>query len=505
MKKIFLLFDEAFLKKVTIVFFVCFFLIGCFIFSDYGISWDENVQRTQIGELNYNYIKTGDNTALLNNFHKYYGPAFEIILFAVEDIFNITDLHHVFLVRHAISFLAFFFSVICFHLMCLRLFKTHKTALLASLILVFSPRIFADSFYNCKDLAMMCFCIIATHTMFLFIERQTILNAFFHGLACGFMLDVRIMGLVIPVATVYLFLTQKDKKWIPFSVFVFYTLVFVILFWPILWHNPIHNFIEAYKQMSNYQVMGSKNLFMGEWVPAANLPWYYIPVWVGITTPIIYSILFIIGIVYASKNILTSFKNTFSIQSVLFLCFAPVMAVILLNSTLYDGWRHVFFVYPYFVIIAVYGFKELIKTTKNIQLKNIISYTTLVSLAVVLIVMISNHPFQNVYFNAFAGNDIAKRYEMDYWGLSYKQGLEFILKTDKSEQINIAAANSPGFLNFNSIPENERKRLIWNNDLSSSNYFLTNYRNHPQDYDFGNPTFEIKANGERVLDVFKLK
>jgi hypothetical protein len=484
-------FDEPFFKKAAVVFFICFFITGCFIFSDYGISWDENVQRTQIGSLNYQYIKTGDNTALAANFHKYYGPSFEIILFAAEDIFNVTDLHHVFLLRHAITFLAFFCAVICFYLMCVKLFKSHKIALLASVILVLSPRIFADSFYNCKDLAMLCFCVIATYTMFVFIEKQTILNAFLHGLACGFMLDIRIMGIVIPVATVYLFITQKEKKLIPFFVYLFYTLLFIVIFWPILWHDPIHNFIGAFKQMSNFQVMGSTNLFMGDLVPAANLPWYYAPVWIGITTPIVYSILFLIGLYFAFKNIVIDFKNTFPIQSILFLCFSPVMAVILLNSTLYDGWRHLFFVYPYFVIIAVYGFVQLIKVIKDVKIVRLVSFTTVAALVLVLIIMVKNHPFQNVYFNVLGGNDIHHRYEFEYWGLSYKQGLEYILEHDKSEQIQVAAANSPGFLNFNSIPTEEAKRLVWTN--------------HPQEYDFGTPVFEINIDNEKIMEVRKLR
>ncbi len=498
-------FNELFFKKAALVFFICFFITGCFIFSDYGISWDENIQRLQIGALNYQYIKTGDNTALVANFHKYYGPSFEIILFAAEDIFKVTDLHNVFLIRHGITFLAFFCAAVCFYLMCVKLFKSHKTALLASIILVLSPRIFADSFYNCKDLAMLCFCIISSYTMFVFIEKQTILTAFFHGLACGFMLDIRIMGIVIPVATIYLFVAQKEKKLLPLFVYLFYTLLFIVIFWPILWHDPIHNFIEAFKQMSNYQVMGSTNLFMGEWVPAANLPWYYVPVWIGLTTPIVYCVLFLIGLFFVSKNILTDFKNTFQIQSILFLCFAPVMAVIVLNSTLYDGWRHVFFIYPYFVIIAVYGFVQLIKAIKDVKTTQVISYSTITSIALVMIVMIKDHPFQNVYFNVLAGDNINKRFEMDYWGLSYKQGLEYILANDKSEHINISAQNSPGFLNFNSIPEQERKRLIWNNDINYSDYFLSNFRNHTEEYNFGTVVFQSNVGNEKIMEVRKLR
>ena len=45
--------------------------------------------------------------------------------------------------------------------------------------------------------------------------------------------------------------------------------------------------------------------------------------------------------------------------------------------------------------------------------------------------MIKHHPFQNVYFNMLAGKEIEKKFEMDYWGLSNKQALDYILKMER--------------------------------------------------------------------------
>ena len=42
--------------------------------------------------------------------------------------------------------------------------------------------------------------------------------------------------------------------------------------------------------------------------------------------------------------------------------------------------------------------------------------------------MYSNHPFQNVYFNILAGKKFNERFEMDYWGISNKNALEYIAK-----------------------------------------------------------------------------
>ncbi|MFY9308892.1 MAG: glycosyltransferase family 39 protein [Bacteroidia bacterium] len=497
--------SEIFFKRAAAVFFVSLFITGAFIFSDYGIYWDEEVQRTQVGAINYNYIVTGDNTALLANFHKYYGPAFEVLLSAAEDVFDVTEPRAVYLLRHAICFFSFFIAAICFYLICFKLFKKHSIALLGAVMLVLSPRIFADSFYDSKDLSMLCFCTIAAYTMFVFIEKQTIVTALVHGLLCGFVMDIRIMGVLIPIATVYLFVMQKKKKMLPFAVFLGYTLFSIVVFWPILWMDPINNFIEAFKQMSNYPVMGSTNLYMGENVPAADLPWHYLPVWIGITTPVLYSVFFIKGLFFAAKNIIADFRNTAHLHAILFILFAPVLAVIILNSTLYDGWRHVFFIYPFFILIAVYGFKQVIEIFVRERVIKTIVYSTVAYVAWILIVMIKDHPYQNVYFNMLAGKNLQKRYEMDYWGLSYKQGLEYIAENDKSEQIYVAVQNLPGILNFNMLSDEDKKRLIWTNNLGAANYFLTNFRNHPDDFDFGASVHQIKVGGEKIMEVIKLR
>lgn len=500
-----IVFNEQFFKKSILVFFVVFFIVGMLVFSDYGIYWDENVQRTQIGEINYQYIVTGDSTALMANFHKYYGPAFEIILSAAESIFEIKELRNVYLLRHAICFLSFYTAAICFYLLCLKLFKSNKYALLGVVMFVLSPRIFAESFYNSKDLSMLCFCTMAAYTMFLFIEKQTLLNATFHALTCAFAIDIRIMGILIPIATIYLFIVNKQKNMLCFALFLTYTFLFVIAFWPVMWIDPVKQFMEAFKQMSNYPVSGATNLYLGENVPASNLPWHYLPVWVAITTPVLYSVFFIKGLFFATKNSITDFRNTAFIHAVLFVLFSPVLAVIILNSTLYDAWRHVFFIYPFFLIIALYGFVHLIDFISSEKFKKILHYTTVAFITWIAIIMIKNHPYQNVYFNFMAGSNLQQRFEMDYWGLSYKQALEYIAENDPSPTINIAVQNMPGILNFNMLTSEASNRLKWKTNYNEANYFLTNFRNHPQDFEMGSVIHEIKVDGEKIMGIIKLR
>jgi hypothetical protein len=496
--------NEIFFKRAAIVFFIGLFVTGCFVFSDYGISCDELSYSRLNGEVNYNFIKTGDSNDLLACAEKYHGPAFEIFLYSAEKLFSITDYRNIFLLRHGLNFLIFFIATFVFYLLGLKFFKNHGVALLCSVMLVASPRVFAESFYNSKDLVMLYFCIIASYTAFLFIERQTIGSAFIHAACCGFAVDIRIMGLLLPFATLYLYVMQKEKKIIPLLIFISYTLFFIIAFWPVLWLNPIYHFVEALKQMSHFPTP-STALYLGEFVDGKNLPWHYLPVWISITTPVFYIIFFLVGLWFALKNSFVDFSSTLHIQFSLFMFATPILAVIILNSTVYDSYRHIFFVYPYLLIIAVYGFTQLTLAVKKRWALKILSYSSVISILFSFIFIISNHPFQNVYFNFLAGKNIRQNFELDYWGLSYKQGLEYILANDKSDHINISADLGMCALNFYIIPIEDRKRLVWTHDVEGANYYLANFRYHPADYDFGPTVFQIKVRNEKIMEVQKLK
>ena len=47
--------------------------------------------------------------------------------------------------------------------------------------------------------------------------------------------------------------------------------------------------------------------------------------------------------------------------------------------------------------------------------------------------MIKNHPFQFVYFNKFAGKNVASNFELDYWGTSNKSVLKYIINNDSKK------------------------------------------------------------------------
>ena len=91
------------------------------------------------------------------------------------------------------------------------------------------------------------------------------------------------------------------------------------------------------------------------------------------------------------------------LQDLLFLLtfLIPIIAAIDFRSVSYDGWRHLYFIYPSFLLIAMFAV-HLIKII-FFKKKNYFLYILILILILPTgIWMYKNHPFQYVYFNSIS-------------------------------------------------------------------------------------------------------
>jgi hypothetical protein len=503
-------------KLIVITFFALFFISSVCVVKDYGISWDEEFQWRQNGEIVYNYVFHNDRKSLLDGNEKYHGPAFELLLVFIQKALHLTDSRDIFLVRHFFTFLTFFIGVIFFYFLCKRVFKSWKIALTGCIFLVLSPRIFADSFYNSKDPIFLVLFIISMYAFLVFHEKPSYKSAILYALACAFTIDTRILGIILPLTSLgfigaeFIYCTVTNtKERIHMGSLITYILmliVFTILFWPVLWKDTLFHFMAAFSEMSKYH-WGGTVLYRGEFLKATALPWHYLLVWICISTPVPYLLLFPVGLFFIIRQIVTEPGN-FLIQKqqqllLLVIFFIPLIMVIVLKSPVYDAWRHVFFIYPAFIMIVLYGLQYIYM---HVKLKMIVVLALSLVIGFNLALLIHLHPYQNVYFNFLAGKDmkeVKKNFELDYYGVSSKQALEYILKKDPSVKLNICAEQYPQRLNIMYLPKEERNRINLT-DLEYADYFICQYRFHRNDYELENEVFSATVGNASVMSVFKL-
>jgi hypothetical protein len=269
--------------------------------------------------------------------------------------------------------------------------------------------------------------------------------------------------------------------------------------------------------MSQYPWIGNI-LYLGNLIQTDQLPWHYIPVWISISTPLLYLGCFGLGVILMVAGLFRQSVNWFEGEErnnlIILACFfGPLFAVIILHSILYDAWRQMFFIYTAFLLIAIQGIRLGMRILRRwlqpITLYSCVAILLTIGLLDPVLFMVRNHPFENIYFNRLAGDNmvqIKQRFDLDYWGLAFKQGIDFILASDPGKEIPIYVTGPPGeeYID-NFLPDNQRNRLVIEDSPDQARYFVGNYRYHPEEYSFGKKIYSVTVDGASILSVFDLR
>jgi len=499
-------------KKLTVyLFFSAFLLIGVFIFRDYGISIDEDNTRV-VGFLSLEYvfkifapeyipdlnkIISGDKLAHPNlDMVPSTGSTFDLPMAFLEFLFKIEDSREYFLLRHLSTFLIFFISVCFFFQIIKQRYNSWMIGILGAAFLILSPRIFANSFYNSKDMIFMSLFVINLYVAINFLEKQNFKSAIIFSAVSGLIINARIFGLFFPplVFLIYLiniFRKGNNKKKIikPFLICLILIPVFIFLFWPYLWVSPLENLLHTLKELSAHE-LHIYTFYLGEHVFTSIPPWHYHLNWMLITTPLLYSILFIVGFVFiiqrTIRRLLKIEKNDSytdlwrgkkELWDIIFLLtfLIPVLFAIDSGSLSYDGWRHLYFVYPSFLLISLSGL-NFIKTIYFRKKSKYLYFSCFILVIPIALWMYKNHPHQNVYFNFLASKNFNERYEMDYFGLSNKQALEHIIsRENKIVKIYNLSTSDLG-LSRKILKKELREKINITGNIKNADYVINNYR-----------------------------
>ena len=198
-------------EKFVFLFFAILFSIGIAIFDDYGIALDEDNSRIN-GFVSLKYIFEiflPNKIHLINeiievpniNMHseKGIGVVFDLPMAFIEYFFKVEDPRTFYLIRHFSNFLIFYVSVYFFYLIVKKRFDSCLMGLIGASFLIISPRIFAESFYNSKDLVFLSLFIISIYTAVKFLENPTLKNLIFFCLAAAASIDLRILAIFLPL------------------------------------------------------------------------------------------------------------------------------------------------------------------------------------------------------------------------------------------------------------------------------------------------------------------
>ena len=205
--------------------------------------------------------------------------------------------------------------------------------------------------------------------------------------------------------------------------------VLALLFWPFGLSNPIENVQESLRQFSNFKTV-IRVLFGGQFIWSSEIASQtYIFTWLSMALPS----LLLLGLLLFVVFIRGGWKryNKFYLSLVLFGFLFPILYIIIRQSNLYTGMRHLLFIVPMLAVLAALGWDYLydkLSRTKNNKVKwAAVGAFTLFSIFP-LTHIISQFSTCYVYFNELSNGRSGAfgNYESDYWGISIKQAFEWM-------------------------------------------------------------------------------
>ena len=390
---------------------------------DFGSTWDERALQ-KFGEELWDYY-TGkiprSSIDVSFGYMRVYGGLVEFLSVAVQHVVTFD----IWAVRHGVNAVFGWVGIVFGGLMAARLFGS-RAGWLAALLLVSMPRYIGESMNNPKDLPFAVLMLVGYYYIVTIKPQYPYLSwphALKLGLAIALTLNVRAMGLVLlgyaGIAIAAAIVAARD--WSPahlgrtsgrVAVMSLVGLLGGSAFWPWAQEQPLTRPFEAFFLTTGFN-WGNPSLFMGRDVAGTDVPWYYLPTWVGLIVPAVV----LVGLLFSLPRLMVERASRVQLAAMWAFVLLPATAAIVRHVSLYDGIRHMFFIVPPMAVIAAGGWDFVLASSRGrMRLAATVALVVLVAEPVVF--QIRNHPNQNVYFTPLIGGPRGAfgRFDMDYWG-----------------------------------------------------------------------------------------
>ena len=444
----------------------CLFLVaGLAIVDDYGVDLDTDAQRF-IAISTVNYVLHSDQT-LLQTHDRFYGVVFELpLLLLTERVLGLDDPRQVHLARHVLTHLFFLIGGFCCYLLALRLSGDRLVALLVMLLFLLSPRLYALSFFNRKDPVFASAFVMALLFASRAFDKDSVGAYRWGGMAAGLLVNLRIMGVVL-VAMVLVFRAwawcraegPAGRRRIAATIggFALWGVLVLFISLSYLWGDPVGRLAEYWLTLADHPHI-TFELFRGELLSSAALPWDYVLRWFAISQPPVTLLLGLLGMgalglvaggVFrrgADPRPSAAWGGGLRFGVLLAACFAlPLVAFVLLRPNTNDDWRHFYFLHGPFCLLATFalmGLRQLsVRGLQRRWVGGAAGALTAAGLCVVVVQMAQIHPHQYLYFNFLVDRKtperLRTRYEMDHYLMAQRQGYEHILRQMPASIINM--------------------------------------------------------------------
>ena len=435
---------QYFKKNSTVLFLVIYLIFIFFILSsykNYSVSWDEQYHLVSGKYQIENLLSPKKSTSAISNYDLLtHGSFFDMVYFSPLKLFHQEENYEL---LHLIKALFSSLTLIFIFLSLKKVSSKWFTPIIGVVLLILFPRWLGDIFDNHMDVIAALLYSIQIYLALIILTRKKEQNKYLFiifGIISAIVFSHRmILFTVQAVLLVFYILKTKRIRWSldfvkPFLFFAVSFLIALIIIDPaVRSFNPL---IIVQRIIYSLRFRWTRTmLFESRQIFARDLPWYYLPKWIAITTPIITIVLLLNGLIITlkRKNLIDYFLPT--------VLFFPIILVVILHPVIYDGWRQFIFLSVPLVMVAALGF-EYVLVRKNSLFKIFASLILVIGFITTTIGIYRLHPFEYIYFNGMVGGlkGAFEKYETDYWSKSYREAALWLEKNeirDKSKIYNI--------------------------------------------------------------------
>jgi len=205
--------------------------------------------------------------------------------------------------------------------------------------------------------------------------------------------------------------------------------------WPWALASPLARPFEALTALTHLDESRSM-LFNGRVIYAGDLPRTYVPLWLAVSLPEFYLVALLAGVATLGRTWRqrergrSALVRRLQIAWVASIAALPLLLAVAARPHLYDGLRHLLFILPPLAILAGLSVAAFFGSAPARRDRVAVGATLLALCTWTVTDMARLHPYEAVYFNRLVAGGVAAasaRFETDYWGSSYKEGLEWLI------------------------------------------------------------------------------
>ncbi len=290
------------------------------------------------------------------------------------------------------------------------------------------------------------------------------------GAAWGFAISTRAIAIAAGgIVGLYGLIKLKKQAVFPLAIYTITAGITSYITWPYLWAFGLKGLIKSLTVFGTFPRKGTL-LFEGQLIEAGELPARYVPelLTLQFTLPMVLLALagMLLGIYLIYK------KKTDGVKLILLYAWflLPLFYTMSGRTTNYSNFRQYIFITPPLFIFAGITFQQISNTIKS---KPWVLAAAVLVLLPGFYSIIHLHPFQYIYYNQLVGGvgGAYHNYELDYWGLAYKDAMDYVNENIPPESNILFWKNDY----FGRIYAEHRYHFTTNTEIPEEEYTLYDY------------------------------